>query len=354
MDALQRADHKFDLELHNGDVINASINLQNEFENNPKEALSIIQREMQRESAPGNNDKSTIGIASNGDVFIYDQDHTGYYAGTVPQEMREQPPQTTSAAQASAPTDQTAGAPPAAASAAPSDQSFHPQDVPPPPSENAFHIPFPIQIGIHNDSLQLGVDIFGLADGGVTLGAQNRGYVGSDIAQTQVSAGVDINQDHIGPAADVNLLNGQLLNAHARVGLDPRPDGVTFGARVNADAIGQIVQVGGHAGAELGRRTGPAAGGYAYVGPVGADANGYANVSDQGFRAGAGGDVGAQPAIGLHAEARTALGAKNEAHVDADTNIGESGLRAGVGLYPQFQPGGYIQAYSGTDDSEGG
>jgi hypothetical protein len=341
MDALQRTELKFDRELHNGNSVNASINLQNEFEKNPREALAIIQREQRRESTPGNHDKSTIGVAANGDVFVYDQDHTGYYAGSIPQDMMAPPAAAPRSAEQPIPL-----APPLPPTA---DTVPPPGAVPPP--ERGFHIPFPIDIGVHDGSLQLGVDLLGLVKGGVTLGEQNRGYVGSDVLGSEVSAGVDLNARHIGPAADVSLINGDLLDGHARVGIDPHPHGITVGARGDLNAFDGTVQTGTHAGVEFGRRVGPDAGGYAYVGPVGAEANGHAYLSNQGLRAGVHAEAQAGRVAGVAADTQVALGTRNEAHIDGRTNLGRNGVQAGIGLYDSMRPGAYVRGYS-TDDTD--
>jgi hypothetical protein len=342
MDALHKTEVKFDRELHNGKAVDASINLQNEFEKNPQEALAIIQREQRRESTPGNHDKSTISVAANGDVFVYDQDHAGLYAGSIPKDMMALQAQAPRSAEQPTPL-----APPLPLTA----DNVPPPGAVAPPHHQGFHIPFPIDIGVHDGSLQLGVDLLGLVKGGVTLGEQNRGYVGSDVLRSEVSAGVDLNARHIGPAADANLFNGDLLDGHARVGVDPHPHGIIVGGRGDINAFNGTVQAGGHGGVELGRRVGPDAGGYAYVGPVGAEANGHAYLSKQGFRAGVHAEAKAGQVAGVAADSQVALGTRNEAHIDGRTNLGRNGTAAGIGLYDSMRPGAYVRGYS-TDDSD--
>ena len=82
------------------------------------------------------------------------------------------------------------------------------------------------------------------------------------------------------------------------------------------------------------------------MGPAKAAAGGFANLSDQGIQAGAKADVGAEPLAGVHAQARAGLGAQNEARADVGTNIGDNGLSAGAGIYPQFHPDVYVRGYS--------
>lgn len=340
MDALHRTEQKFDRELRDGKCVDASINLQQEFQKNPKEALAIIQREQQRESNPNNKDKATIGVGANGDVFVYDQNHTGYYAGSIPKEFLPQ--------QAAAP--QTSDQPTQLAPPAPPPAEQAP--APAPIQHEGFHIPSPIDIGVHDGSLQIGVNILGLAKGGITLGEQNRGYVGSDLLKSEVSAGVDLNERHIGPAADINLIDHKLLDAHGRVGATPTRDGVILGGRADASAIDGLVQAGGHGGAELGRKIGPDAGGYAYVGPARAEANGHATISDQGLRAGVSGRARVEYVAGVATGAQVGLGTRNEAHVDANVSVADSGVRGGLGLYPQLRPDVYLRGYSADDPDQ--
>ena len=341
MDAQQhRTEAKLDRELRSGNAVDASLNLQGEFEKNPKEALAIIQREQRRESTPGNKDKSTIGVAANGDVFVYDSDHSGYYAGSIPKEMMAPP------AQAAVPAEQpTPLAPPLPPTA---DGTQPPGAVPP---QRGFHIPFPIDIGVKDGSLQVGVDILGLVKGGVTLGEQNRGYVGSDVLGSEVSAGVDLNGRHIGPAVDATLINGDLVDGHARVGIDPNTHGAFIGGRGDLSALDGTIQTGGHGGVQLGRRNGPDAGAYGYVGPVGAETNAHAYLTKDGLRAGTHVEAKVGHVVGSALDTEVALGTRNAAHIDGRTNLGRNGLTAGIGLYDSLMPGAYVRGYS-TDDSD--
>jgi len=341
MDAQQKIERKFDHELRDGKSVDASIGLQHEFEKDPREALAIIQREQKKESDPNNKDKSTISVAKNGDVFVYGSDHAGYYAGSIPKEfLAKQGPATQVAEQP------TPLAPPPGS---PGDSAAAGQAPAPGQGDSGFHIPSPIQIGVHDGSLQLGVNLFGLIKGGITLGEQNRGYVGSDVLKSEVSAGVDLSGRHIGPAVDANLLNGDLLDGHGRVGIDPMRHGAIIGARGDANALGGIIQAGGHAGAEVGPQFGPDAGGYGYLGAAGAEANGQAKLSSKGIRAGVTGQVGAEPYAGVATGAKVAIGTRNEAHVDARTHVGSEGINGGIGLYKQLRPGAYLTGYSAAD-----
>jgi hypothetical protein len=338
---LQKTEAKFDREFHSGDTINASINLQTEFEKNPREALAIIQREQRRESTPGNQDKAKITVTANGDVFVYGADQDKLYAGTIPKDMMAP------AAQAAPPVEQPVPpAPPL-----PPTADVVPQGGAVPPADRGFHIPFPIDIGVRDGSLHLGVDLVGLVKAGVTLGGQNRGYVGSDVLGSELSAGVDLNGRHIGPAADVTLLNGDLIDGHARVGIDPGPRGAFIGGRGDVTALDETVQAGTHGGLQLGRRNGPDAGAYGYVGPVGAEANGHAYLSGQGLRAGVHAETQAGPIAGAAVDSQVAVGTRNEAHIDGRTNLGPQGVETGIGLYDSLRPGAYVRGYS-TDDPD--
>ena len=337
MNALQRTEHRFDRELHNGNCVEASINLRREFDKNPEEALAIIRHEQDREldqsrkGNPNGKDKATIGIEAGGNVFVYDSAHVGYYAGTLANFYGNTSP--TSAAEQPIP---LAPPPPA-----PLEQSPYPLQR----HSDGLHIPMPIEIGVHNGSLQVGVNIFGLAKGGITLGEQNRGYVGSDILKSEVSAGLDFSARHIGPAADLNLIDHKLLDAHARVGITPTRDGVLLGGRGDATALGGLIGAGGHANAEVGRRVGPDAGGYAFVGPAGAEVNGNANLSDQGLRAGFTGKTGVDHLASVATRAKLGIGTRNEAHVDGYLDVAPHGIRSGVGLYPQLRPELFLRGF---------
>jgi hypothetical protein len=148
---------------------------------------------------------------------------------------------------------------------------------------------------------------------------------------------------------DANLLNGDLLDGHGRVGIDPMRHGAIIGARGDANALGSIIQAGGHAGAEVGPQFGPDAGGYGYLGAAGAEANGQAKLSSKGIRAGVTGQVGAEPYAGVATGAKVAIGTRNEAHVDARTHVGSEGINGGIGLYKQLRPGAYLTGYSAAD-----
>lgn len=357
MDSLHKKEARLDHDLHVGNSIHASIALQDEFKNNPREALAMIQRQMLCPGRVTSQDKNHLEIAANGDVFVQDNNRTGYYAGHIPEALRAE-----FAKVLPAPGRQTEAAPAAAYSAAPRPEQYSaqqsvargPEGQPyeyQQPRQPGFHIPFPIEIGVHGGSLQLGVNAFGLAKAGVTLGAQNRGYIGSDVARTEVSAGVDLNENHIGPAADWRVLDGGLTSGRARVGVTPRDSGIDLGAGVDATALAGTIGTGAHGGVEVGRRVGPHADGYGYVGPAGVSADGYGNLSDRGLQAGADADVSVQPVVGVHGKGRVGLGRRNEAHADLGANVGDNGVSGGAGIYPQFHPDIYARAHSGSDQA---
>lgn len=362
---------KLDHDLRDGDKTHAAVSLLREFEQNPQEALALIKREMKRHDQRGDRDKLHLGIQNNGDVIVWDKgERSGYFAGSIPAELRDQVMPAKPAAEAPAlpdvqtnaqlPADTQAPIPAADAAqpavpAAPEAQ----REIPPPPEHKEgpqsyeyeqphqkFHIPCPIDIGVRNGSFHLGVNIFGLVKGGVSLGERNRGYVGSDVLKSEVSAGVDLNKEHIGPAGDWHIAGDNVTAGSARVGITPMPDGIRIGAGVDASAIGRHVGAGGHGGLEMGNQFGPDAGAYAHVGPAEAAASGYAKLSDQGLQAGTTTDVGAQPLVGVHSQTRVGLGSKNEAHADVGANLGDNGASAGAGIYPQLHPDVYIRGYS--------
>jgi len=158
---------------------------------------------------------------------------------------------------------------------------------------------------------------------------------------------VDFQKDHIGPAADWKVLGDVVTSGNARVGIMPRPDGLNLGGGADVSAFGKNLGAGGHGGVEIGQKFGPHADGYAVAGPAQVGANGEANLSAQGFKAKGDADVGAQPYAGVHAGGRVGLGATNEAHGDVGTNIGDNGVSAGAGIFPNFHPDVYGRAYSG-------
>ena len=349
----QHSEARLDHDLHAGNQIHAAASLLHEFEHKPHEALALIKHEMKKNS---HCDKNSIGIEANGDVFIWNKEHnSGVYAGNIPASRRGEflPPAQKAPVEAPAPRP-VVEAPPAALpppppeqATAPGPQSYEYQE----PHHRGFHIPFPIDIGVHNGSLHVGVNVLGLVKGGVMLGEKNRGYVGSDALQTEVSAGVDLNKNHIGPAGDWRVLNGAITEGRARVGITPHHDGINIGAGADASAFGHNIGAGGAAGLEAGQKLGPHADGYAYVGKAEADASGSANLSDQGLQARANVNAGAEPYVGAHVGARAGLGAKNEAHADAGVNVGDNGVSAGAGVYPQFHPDVYVRGHAGDSES---
>jgi hypothetical protein len=350
MDSLPKTEAKLDHELHNGDAVNASMTLRHEMQTNPQEALTLIKSELVRNAY--SNDKSHVTVAANGDVFVNDKD-CGLYAGTLSQQQMSQ----LSEVQPPPPAVRPAAPPPLAPLPVREVKPL-PQPVPlqsdaqgqpyeyQQPRQPGVHIPFPIDVGVEDGSLRLGVNILGLAKGGITLGEHNRGYVGSDLARTEVSAGVDLSPNHVGPAADWTVIGGVVTQGNARVGIDPTGSGIDLGAGVNATALAGTLGAGGHAGAELGRRVGPHANGYVYAGPAAVSADGYGNL-DRGLRTGADADVSIQPVVGVHGKVRAGLGARNEAHADVGANLGDNGISTGAGLYPQLRPDLYSRAYSG-------
>ncbi len=362
---------RLDKDLHNGKAIHAAVSLLNEFDTKPQEALALIRREMNKPQVAGKEDKLHIGIQANGEVFVWDKDErNGIYAGKIPANLRDCPsakapveaspvvaaPTEVPVAKAEAPLPPVVESKPAelppVVEAKPEQVASGPQTYEyQQPHHRGFHIPMPIDIGVRDGSLHLGVNILGLVKGGVSLGEKNRGYVGSDALKTEVSAGVDLNKNHIGPAGDWNVLDGALTKGSARVGITPGQERINIGAGADASAFGESVGAGGHGGVELGQRLGPHADAYAHVGDAKAAVDGYANLSDQGLQAGATGDVGAQPYAGVHAGGKFGLGAKNEAHADVGTNIGDNGLSAGAGIYPQFHPDVYVQGYAGEKEA---
>ena len=351
MDSLHKKEASLDRDLHSGNAIKAAITLQDELQKNPQEALQLVKSELCR--AGYANDKNHVGIMQNGDLMIYNKDNSvGYYAGTLPDGLRQQalnmnePGRAESAPPQLVPHNQEAVAQPAqVATPGYQGQPYEYQQQ----RQPGYHVPFPIDIGVEDGSLHVGLNVLGLAKGGIMLGEHNRGYVGSDVAQTEISAGVDLNSSHIGPAADWRVLDGQLTEGKARVGITPGRSGINVGAGFETDALGHTIGTGGSAGAEIGQRVGPHVNGYVFAGPANVSADGFANLSDRGLRTGADADVSAQPAIGVHAKARAGLGQRNEAHVDAGANIGDNGVAAGAGLYPQLHPDLYARANSGDD-----
>lgn len=335
----QTKEHTLDKDLHKGKADHASALLLDEFQSNPDQALALVKSEMARQSQSPNKDKLHIAVENNGDVVIWDRgEKSGRYAGNIPENMRAQL------------MDNKA---PAAVQAEARYQSPGPQPYEyTQPRHKGFHIPFPIQIGVHDGSLRLGVNILGLAKGGVMLGAKTRAYAGSDALNTVASAGVDFNKDHIGPAAGWRVLGDNVTSGSARVGITPNKDGINIGGGADAHVFGKAIGAGGHGGLEIGQKFGPKADAFTHVGPAKVDASGYANLSDQGLQAGGDTDIGAQPYAGVHAQARAGLGAVNEARADVGTNVGDNGISTGAGLYPQVHPDVYVRAYSG-DKSAG-
>jgi hypothetical protein len=220
------------------------------------------------------------------------------------------------------------------------------------PHHRGFHIPCPIDIGVRDGSFHLGVNVLGLVKGGVSLGQRTRGYVGSDALDTEVSAGVDLNKEHVGPAADWRVLGDGLTTGRARVGITPGEERANIGAGIDASALGRNVAAGGHGGLEVGNRFGPHADAYAKVLAAEAKAGAAVNLSDEGLRADSGVDVGAQPYVGVHAQERFGLGKNNELHADAGANVGDNGVATGAGFYPQVHPDIYVNGH--TAEKEGG
>lgn len=334
----QDKEHTLDKDLHKGKADHAATLLLDEFQSNPTQALALVKSEMSRQSQSPTHDKLHINIENNGDVVIWDRgEKNGRYAGNVPENMRAQFTQ-----------NQTQADAPSAVRANERYQSPGPQSYEySQPRHKGFHIPCPIEFGVKDGSVRLGLNIFGLAKGGVMLGAKTRAYAGSDALNTVASAGVDFNKNHIGPAAGWRVLGDSVTSGNAKVGITPNKDGINIGGGADAHVFGKAIGAGGHGGLEIGNKFGPKADAFTHVGPAKVDASGYANLSDQGLQAGGDTDIGAQPYAGVHAQARAGLGAVNEARADVGTNIGDNGVSAGAGLYPQVHPDVYVKAYSG-------
>lgn len=343
----QAKEHTLDKDLHKGKADHAAALLLDEFQSDPSQALALVKSEMSRQSQGSNRDKLHINVENNGDVVIWDRgEKNGRYAGNVPEDMRAQFTQKQAKAEAPAAVRADERTPQMRAEAryqSPGPQSYEYSQ----PRRKGFHIPCPIEFGVKDGSVRLGLNIFGLAKGGVMLGAKTRAYAGSDALNTVASAGVDFNKNHIGPAAGWRVLGDSVTSGSAKVGITPNADGINIGGGADAHVFGKTVGAGGHGGLEIGNKFGPKADAYTHVGEAKVGANAYANLSEQGIQAGGDTDIGAQPYAGVHAQARAGLGAVNEARADVGTNIGDNGISAGAGLYPQVHPDVYVKAYSG-------
>jgi hypothetical protein len=337
MESLHNAEVKIERQLHNGSDIKAASQLLDEFQKNPQLAMQLVKSESIR--AQYADDKFHVGVAQNGDVFIYNKDESnGMYAGHMPGDgaVRQ--------AQAPAPLPPlkevyVAPSPPAV----PLQESV-PLSL---PAETAAgrpgpHIPFPIDIGVEDGTLHIGLNAFGLGKAGIELGEHTGGYAGSDVLRTEAHGDFDLSPSHIGPSARWTVLDGHLTAGEARVGIDPRCHGADIGGSVDAEAFDSNVTAGGGAALELGHHVGPKAGAYAAVGPFDAGANGYANLSDRGIQAGADGKVEAQHVLSVQDKTRAGLGAANEAYSDAGLTVGDDGrMSVGAGVYRDFSPNVY-------------
>lgn len=214
-------------------------------------------------------------------------------------------------------------------------------------------IRMPLSARVDNEKLCLEVALGPLAHGGFCLGGENRVYAGSDVLQSQVSAGVDLNERHIGPAADVTLAGGQLLDARGRVGITPGADRAALGARADVGGLGGALNVGGGVGVEAGsQRFGPYADGRAALGPIGAKAAGSAYLTEGGPRVNLGAGAGIETAIGAEGQARAALGTENGLNVNGRLIAGRNNLDAGVGFFePNARPDAYVRAQGPNGES---